>query len=295
MKHLTTTSKNMNMKMKYACMLAAAFGCAATTQAALTTNLVGYYQFESDLTDSSGNGNDATSTFTWDTGVNATGPGFTGNAAFDGGDGLSDRGTLLVGNSLNVVDANGEYITVPLGTTELGTAFTISAWTYLAPGASNGSPRFHAFEASNNWDVSWGTVNGDTDNMIAYVGQVLLSPEAPVTHETWQHVAHVFTTEGANTRLTVYVDGTSVITGTTATGNMNFAALHFGDYRAGTSDRDWDGMLDEVAIWDRALDTTEITGVYQAGLAGVAIPEPSSSAFLIGLGGVAFLLRRRQS
>ena len=287
------TIHTMKTKMSHACVLAAAFGCVATARAALTADLIGYYQFESDLADSSGNGNDATTTAIWNTGTNPSGPGFTGKADFDPGDGLSDRGTLIVGKALNLIDMKDEYITVPFGTSELGQTFTISAWTYLSPGAGNNSSRFHAFESSNNWDVSWGNVNGNTSLMRAYVGQSALSPDSPVTHEVWQHVVHVFTSDGTTTTLNVYVDGGLASTGTVATTSMNFAALHFGRARAGTSDdRHWDGMIDEVAIWDRALDTTEITEVYDAGVAGKPIPEPSS-ALLIGFGGIAVLLRRR--
>ena len=262
----------------------------AGCEAALLDHLVAYYDFEE--TGSAGLANkapgatsyDATTTFTWDTGANATGPGFTGNATFTAGDGASDRGTLLAGNSLNLLDLNNEFIAVPLGTAQLGPVFSISAWTYLAPGAANGSLRFHAFEASNNYDVSWGNLSGDTALMRAFVGQSVVSPDNAVTHGQWQHVVHVFSTEGANTRLTVYVDGSLAGTRAVATASMNFSSLHFGDSRTGSGDRDWDGMMDEIAIWDRALSSMDVLELYHRGAAALGVAQDLAAASKVFVG-----------
>ena len=66
---------------------------------------------------------------------------------------------------------------------------------------------------------------------------------------------------------------------------MDFAALYFGDARNGTTspDRDWDGMLDEVAIWNRALDANEVSALHNLGLAGQplsSVPEASTSTLV---------------
>ncbi len=302
----------INKKSMVAIVAMIAVGSA---QANLVDNLVGYYDFETDLSNKAGAAYDgsittggASGTGTWRTGAtDATGPGFSGISNYyysdpdpdpenpNKTDGVSNRGTLLVGNAINFLDADNTFATIPLGTAQLGQEFSISAWTYLAPGTGNGSPRFHAFEASNNWDVSWGTVSGDTSMMRTYVGQLLLTPDVAVTHEQWQHVAQVYTTEGSDTRLDVYVDGVLAITGTQATSSMNFSGLNFGDYRNGTSDRDWDGMIDEVAIWDRAVTSTEVTELYNLGLNGQAIPEPATLGMVAAFGGAMLFLRRRRA
>ncbi len=41
----------------------------------------------------------------------------------------SDRGTLLVGNVLNLVDLENAYVVSPIGSADLGNTFTISIWT----------------------------------------------------------------------------------------------------------------------------------------------------------------------
>jgi hypothetical protein len=54
-------------------------------------------------------------------------------------------------------------------------------------------------------------------------------------------------------------------------------------------------MIDDLAIWTRALTTQELTSIYNAGLAGqslnVLIPEPSAMA-LCGVGMVMLVSRR---
>lgn len=38
----------------------------------------------------------------------------------------------------------------------------------------------------------------------------------------------------------------------------------------------WDGLLDDVAIWDRGLSPTEIGAIYRAGLAGKGVTQASA-------------------
>jgi hypothetical protein len=265
---------------KIVCIAGIALLMVGVAQANLASNLVAYYDFETDLSNQAGALYDgSTVNGPWTTGATATGPGFTGNAAYVIGDGLSDRGTMLVGNALNIYDGHDTTVSVPLGTAQLGQTFSISAWTYLAPGAGNGSARFHAFEAGNNWDVSWGTLDGNTSLMQSYVAQVKLSPDIAITHEQWQHVVQVFTSDGATTTLDVYIDGvtTPAASGTALTSAMNFTGINIGDARVGASgDRQWDGMIDEFAVWNRALTTTEVTELYDLGVAGQAIPVPAT-------------------
>jgi len=276
---------------KWTTLISAFILSYAVCNAALTDNLLAYYDFEqtgaAGLIDKAPDSvsYNATTAGTWRSGAtDATGPGFAGILDYDPGDGLSDRSTLLAGNAINFADADNDFIVVPLGTSELGNEFSISAWCYLAPGGNNTSPRFHAFESSTGWDVTWGNVSGNTGLMRTYVGQLLLTPDVPITHEQWQHVVQVYTTEGADTRLTVYVDGTEEITGTIATSYMGFSALHFGDYRTGTDDRDWDGMIDEVALWDRAVTSNEVSEIYALGQAGSPLVETSGIFVTISSG-----------
>ncbi len=299
-------------------ILATLVALAPGTRAALVTGLVAHYDFEE--SGSAGLANkapgatlyNATASGTFTGGANPSGPGFSGNAAFNGGDGLSNRSDLLAGNALNLVDARNEFITVPLGTAQLGQNFTLSAWHALTPGGFgqpsgpyNNSNRFQLFEASNNFDVSWGTNSlavapttgsPSTWTYLAYVNEAPGGGFGPTGVATgiWQHVTQVFSSDGTNTTLSLYLNGSFV--GSRTSTAVNFNSLLFGRERNSpdpTGDRDWDGMIDEIGIWSRSLSGSEVTELYNLGVNGTAIPEPRA-ALLGGLGLLALLRRRRR-
>ena len=244
------------------------------------SNLIGqsglraYYDYQSTSANTvvdlaGGNDNAASSTAAWTTGGNPTGPGFTGNASYNPGDGVSNRSTLLAGNALNIADINNQHLVVPLGTAALGNTFSISTWHYLAPGTGNASARFFVFEESTNFDVSWGTSTGNT--YVPYNAGIAATSTA-LAQNQWHLVTQVFSASGGNTTMNAYVNGALLATSTQPTANMSFTSLHFGDARTGTSpDRDWDGMLDETSIWTRALSAGEAASLYSLGQAGLAL------------------------
>ena len=236
---------------------------AGSAAASITDGLLAYYDFEE--TEALGGLNNKAPGATgynatrygggsFDSSANPSGPGFASQSNFDSGYGASDRSQLRVGHALNLAAPRGDAIIVPVGTSALGTSFTIAVWHALTPGFANPSNRYHVFEASNtdNWDVSWGTSN-TTFNLpqpsytyLAYVGGGPtggFGPAGVATYQ-WHHVAHVFTAEGGTTRLDVYLDGSWVASRTASTSTMSFTNLHFGRARTGTSGRDWDGLLD---------------------------------------------------
>ncbi len=261
---------------------------AAPLRASLIDGLLAYYDFEE--TGTAGLANKAPGATQYDAALNTgafgfTGPGFAGNAAFNPGDGLSNRSVLLAGNALNIADFSNQHVVVPIGTADLGGNFTISAWHNLTPGAGNTSARFFVFEPSAGFDVSWGTgaAVGAGDSYLSYVGQVA-GQSATLDRNQWHLATHVFAVNGTDTELSTYVNGSLLGTRTAATSLMDFPSLFFGDARTGTSpDRDWDGMLDEVAIWNRALDANEVSALHNLGLAGQplsSVPEASTSTLV---------------
>ena len=299
-------------KTQYASIIALALGCAATSQAALVTGLVAYYDFEETGTAGLANKAPGATDYngSWSGSFDAPdldGPGFTGDATYNPGDGLSDRSTLLVGNALNVVDGNNTFADMDIGTADIGKTMTVSLWTYLAPSAGNTSARFPAFGTGDTgvYDLSIGTksnynATGRNDYTIYgpdndKIGTDVLNS---YSEETWHHHVITATVSGADMINSYYLDGvlTRSETSVGAAANFSFTGLHFGDARDGaTNDRDWDGLIDEVAIYNRAITATEADELYDRGIAGLAVvPEPSSSA-LLGLGLSSMLLRRKRS
>ncbi|MES2995325.1 MAG: LamG domain-containing protein [Verrucomicrobiota bacterium] len=282
---------------------------AATSNAALTDQLVAYYNFESNIENQvSGLHDGAYGNGT----ANGAGAGFTGNAAFAGAEATSttDRSGLLVGSALNLVRGDNAAASsgwfrvstftssTTLSTTTAGSGFTLSSWFYLAQDPDTTAGRNYVFEGTNNFDVSFGTGTNGGTNYRSHVGQTQLTPDSTLSAGTWHNVVHVFAGDGTNTTLTVYLDGSEITTASNSVLStaMDFTGLNFGTARDGQF-RVFDGMLDEIAVWNRALTANEInngnTGsgadsVYQRGLAGLAVPEPST-ALLSALGALALL------
>lgn len=84
-----------------------------------------------------------------------------------------------------------------------------------------------------------------------------------ISNNTWTHV--VFTQSG--TTGTVYINGTSnatsnlTYTGGASTGNT----VNFGYYNNGSPSAYINATLDEIGTWNRALTSTEVTSLYNAG------------------------------
>jgi len=187
----------------------------------------------------------------------------------------TDRSTLIVGNALDLVRSTGDYFSVPIGSglsapldANLIGNFTIAAWHYLAPTpGSSTSNRYFVFEATTNYDVSWGTGTGsDPLTYTAYNAQSG-AVSTPLANGAWQHVVHSFSSDGQTSTLDVYVNGERIGGNTVGASGMDFSAIRFGNNR-GSATRGWDGMLDEIAIWNRPLSADEAAAVYQLGLDG---------------------------
>jgi hypothetical protein len=255
-------------------------------------DLVGYWRFESDLTSE------------------------IGAPALDAivGNGTPDPGTPggQVGNCIHFDDADNEYIVLPVGFgtdvgtgASLGDSFSISVWYNLQPIEGNGSDRFFVYEGSSDYDLSYGVRDWDSDGDVDD-GQSYCRNTAKEHHEhidaatqnTWHHVLATYDSDGTDTTVTYWIDGVKQTPSMIQTSNsIGSPAIHVGDYRTGTSDRDWDGLIDEVAVWDHKLSDQEVSFVHTQGLNGQPIPEPSTLTLLV-LAGITlglFLSSRQKS
>jgi hypothetical protein len=262
-------------------------------RADLSSNLIAYYNFETGITNQvdgglTHNGSYGSGTaFGVTPSIAGSGAEFIGNDAYPGAEATTttDRSILLVGKALNVVKddasatAGSGWFNVPtLGASTLGSNFAISAWFYLAPDADNGGTdvatlRDYVFESADldNFDVSFGTNDANGSTFVSWIGGSSGAQNAgTLATGQWHHVVHVFSQSGANTTLSVYINGAKVgATVSTPTTNMNFTSLNFGAARIGM--RVFDGMMDEVAVWNRSLTAIDVTELYQRGQASFAL------------------------
>jgi len=156
-------------------------------------------------------------------------------------------------------------------------ALTLEAWIHPEPPFGSISPPIIKKSGIGSARTEEGQSTGyalelrDPDSVILGVylagapGTWTFSAEAPVPMNEWSHVAGVFDGE----KLVIYLNGEPVGTPTPATGTMVPSSndLQIG-HDPSNLDRYFKGLIDEPAVFDRALSPAEIRADYQAGSAG---------------------------
>ena len=172
-------------------------------------------------------------------------------------------GALALDGSVSVADAGPVDITT-------GEGLTVAAWVKLADLAQTEGRFVSKASGTSGNDHYWmlgqftdGTalrfrLKTDESNTTA----TLISPTGQLAVGTWAHVAATY--DGAVMRL--YLNGVEVAslnkTGQVATNAAVSMAL--GGQPSGAGERSMDGLLDDVYLFDRALDPTELQSLMQA-------------------------------
>jgi cysteine-rich repeat protein len=135
--------------------------------------------------------------------------------------------------------------------------FTISAWVFNSDTNQNRWIMSRHNVADNN---GW-RLGVDNQNRIIFVdrntGTVTTSGTTTITQNVWTHVT---VTRGAGNVLSIYVNENLVGTGV-AGGNYNDATSPFYVGRWNGPGDMWNGRIDEVAVWNRALTLAEVTSI----------------------------------
>jgi hypothetical protein len=181
---------------------------------------------------------------------------------------LAARSTGLpgLGTAITLVGANRQFISVPERSVLDVNRFTVAAQVRYT-GVQN-DRTFGRWEVIEKADAYW--INVRTDGRVRVGGFFggctsarwrYLDSSVVVPTNTWTHVAATY--NGAT--LGVWVNGVRVgsraITGRTCSNN-NPLAVGAKNYPAkGLLEAFWDGQLDDVRIYNRALTATEIRGL----------------------------------
>ncbi|MEM6312446.1 MAG: LamG-like jellyroll fold domain-containing protein [Planctomycetota bacterium] len=234
----------------------------------LADDPVGYWRFEEAAgpvaVDSSATGNDATYEASVDLGLDSASPLLGGAAGFDDQADTQNAFVqlsqpLAIGSSSNTVEA---WVRVDPGLLEAGerAGSILGNFGVGGPGIANWE-----IHTSGRLRVFWNS------------GEVDTFGTTDLSDGDWHHVAVVRDTVAGD--FVAYIDGAVEFTTATAGSDIDFAAspLHRigSDNRAGTSVV-FNGEIDELAVYDRALSPVEIAERYQAvvGLAEQAINSP---------------------
>ncbi len=206
---------------------------------AVEPNLVSHWKFDdgsgTTAYDSAGDNNGTVYGATWTTGQ------IDGALSFDGVDDYVDFGT-------------GPAIT---GT---GT-FTASVW--VKPGSAKGSLLVQ--RSTTSWNGSYGVgigLDGRVQFHITNVGNgFLFKSDVTVNDGLWHHIVVVRTnsTDGE-----IYIDGSLAGSGSGPAKSLSSVPVWIG--RAFTVPAYFDGSVDEVSIYNRALSAEEVKQLYLKGL-----------------------------
>ncbi len=145
--------------------------------------------------------------------------------------------------------------------------------------------------SNNTWYHLVAVFDSQNKIVTGYLNGIGSGTTGSTTNAAGESLANGWVT-GASGGQTNNIIGTNVVFGTSAT------ALLVGSNAAATSMMQ--GMLDEVAIWNRALSAAEVTALYQGQLSGQgisSIPEPSSltaASAIVALIVAAMTIARRR-
>jgi hypothetical protein len=103
----------------------------------------------------------------------------------------------------------------------------------------------------------------------------VLTNETPIVTGQWFHVAFTYNGNSAPSGIIFYINGASqtnnVIFNTLTATILNNRPLILGcRYNGGTYDLDYNGLMDEVGVWNRVLTASEIATLYNNG-AGIEV------------------------
>ena len=252
---------------------------------------VGYWQFESDWTDSTAGGNTLTpfngSALTAGPGL----PGLPGNAA-DFRHAGGQRGAYAATGPANALDLSG------------GTQYSINAW--VANDEVWGSWGMIAVARDVNWgggnwyyglsSYVYDVPDPDTTGMRAWTGGLATLEGLPIAADSGWHMQTVTVDLAlAGNEVNFYMDGalygTKSLDGTLLAGPTDY--FNVGNptnpITAAWTSNDLNGRIDDLAVFSTALSAGDAAALYAA----ANIPEPATLA-LLGTGGLLALLRRRR-
>lgn len=224
----------------------------------LLTNLQAYYSFSegsgTTTADRSGNGN---------TGTLTSGPTWVSGK---------------IGSALNFATASNQYVNVPYSNSVNlnGSAGTLSAWVNFT---THVSQQFYilakysatTFRTQYYFYYDGANLIGGFNNVAGTYENIQYSSWNP-TNGIFYHLVCVW--DAINNGY-IYINGVLVYTITTLSGvpwNASAGALTLGIYPNFTSG--FNGIIDEIGIWSRALQYTEILQLYNN---GNGIPYPFGS------------------
>jgi hypothetical protein len=214
----------------------------------------------------------------------ADGSGNGNNGLLSGGVSWVPGVAGISGSALTFDGSSGEVKVADNNVLEPASTVTVSAWIKHA-----GSPGNYSYVAAKGGNgclaASYGLYSGPAGGLEFYVSRghgsfFAHSPDAG--HGVWDgnwHLA-VGTYDGQTIRL--YVDGVEVGSGMAWTGSLEYLLPNSNDFYIGNypgcADHAFQGAIDDVMVWDRTLDATDVAGLLPPASIPPSQPAPPSGA-----------------
>jgi hypothetical protein len=166
------------------------------------------------------------------------------------------------------LDGSNDYVNVPYAASLNPAQFTVEAWVEPTSGSGNW------YEVASSWSKSGARWTGyaleinQSNNWVAFVGdgshaEPSVTGPARVLN-TWTHLAATY--DGST--LCLYVNGVQAASTSTTFYAANSSPVAFevgAEYANGTRASFFPGLIDDVAVYNRALSATEIQLHYDSG------------------------------
>jgi hypothetical protein len=147
--------------------------------------------------------------------------------------------------------------------------FTIACWIHAESIPASVMDVCGNLSANDGWKLSKKSTN-EIEFTVGYTsGTAQVATDSQISASTWYFIAGKH--DAANNQIAVYINGTEK----TASHSLGLteAPLPIRVGRSGSSNY-WDGLIDELGIWDRVLSESELDVLYNG---GAGLPYPLGS------------------
>jgi len=217
-----------------------------------SAGVLAHYPFDTGYTDVSGNGRHGTLT----------------DVTTVGNSGItSAAGSFRFGNGALNLAADRDYVAIPSHTFASGSNYTIAFWAKKSPGDIGDAA---------NWDMVIGkrdttgshfiALNDSTGDGFRWRGPA--SDQQADFILTKDYAWHHYAVVASATTVTLYVDGE--LFGSATVNLTEFTLDTIGEAYAASRDFDFNGQIDEVWIYDEALNATAVRSLFQSNDASAA-------------------------
>ena len=193
-------------------------------------------------------------------GLNNDGTWSAGEAYETGVNGDANGAATLAGTNDITIATEGEF------DFDITDAFSISVWIKNADAVENVIIGKRNTLTSVGWNLTQVVTSGLVMFQIDDTAEFDVTSTTDVTDDAWHHVVATFDGSSNQSGMNIYIDGVLETTGVASamSGDMtNAIAVTIG--ATGDASGDYEGAVDNVAVWDGELNQAAVTALYNSG------------------------------